>query len=44
MNAAYKAKEDAELCYPGTHYIGHGGDVHVFPVDKLWNDLSWYKK
>lgn len=43
MNAAYKAKEDAELCYPGTHYIGHGGDVHVFPVDKLGNNLSWYK-
>ena len=30
MNAAYKAERNAQFCYPGTNYIGHGGDFILF--------------
>lgn len=33
MNAAYKAKGNAQFCYPGTNYIKHSGQVGGFPVD-----------
>ena len=43
MNAGYKAAGNTRFCYPGTNYIGHGGDLHTFPVDDNGRDLSWYK-
>lgn len=43
MNAGYKAEGNAQFCYPGTHYIGHGGDTHSFPLDEEGRDLSWYR-
>lgn len=43
MNAGYKAEGNAQFCYPGTRYIGHGGDAHAFPTDGEGHDLSWYK-
>ena len=44
MNAGYKASGNLQFCYPGQYYIGHGGDVHAFPVNEEGRDISWYKK
>lgn len=44
MNAGYKADGNIEFCYPGTNYIGHGGELHPFPMDEEGRDLSWYEK
>lgn len=44
MNAGYKATGNLEFCYPGQYYIGHGGDVHAFPVDEAGRQLNWYEK
>ena len=43
MNAAVDAREDLQFFYPGQHYIGHGGDVHPWPVNENGIDLSRYK-
>jgi tetratricopeptide (TPR) repeat protein len=43
-NAAYKATDDLELYFPGTSYIGHGGDVNPWPVDNEGRKLSVYKE
>jgi len=42
-NAAYKATGDLQFYFPGTHYIGHDGDVSPWPVDKEGRNLSIYK-
>ncbi|MEE9462134.1 MAG: DUF5107 domain-containing protein, partial [Bacteroidales bacterium] len=42
-NAAYKATDDLQFYFPGTHHIGHGGDVSPWPVDKEGRNLSVYK-
>ena len=42
MNGGFKAAGNAQFCYPGDHYIGHGGDLHNFPVDESGRDISWY--
>lgn len=44
MNAGYKAAGNAEFCYPGNRYIGHGGDAYSFPMDEKGRDISWYEK
>ena len=44
MNAGYPADGNAEFCYPGTNYIGHGGELHSFPLDEEGRDISWYEK
>lgn len=44
MNAGYPAAGNAEFCYPGTNYIGHGGELHSFPLDEQGRDISWYEK
>jgi len=43
MNAAVHARDDLQFYYPGTHYIGHGGDVHPWPVNENGVDLSLYR-
>lgn len=43
MNAGYKAAGEVQFCYPGNHYIGHGGELHSFPKDEEGRDISWYK-
>jgi len=43
-NAAYKATDDLQFYFPGTHHIGHGGDVNPWPVDKEGRNLSIYKE
>lgn len=42
-NAAYHEGADMEMIFPGNAYIGHGGDVHPYPLDEQNRDLSWYK-
>lgn len=44
MNAGYPAAGNAQFCYPGNRYIGHGGDAHSFPLDEEGRDISWYDK
>ena len=44
MNADYPAAGNVEFCYPGTNYIGHGGELHSFPLDEQGRDISWYEK
>lgn len=43
MNAAVEAGQDLQFFFPGTHYIGHGGDAHPWPVNNDGVDLSYYK-
>ena len=42
MNAGYPTAGNAEFCYPGTNYIGHGGELHSFPLDEQGRDISSY--
>lgn len=40
--AAYKADGNPEFIFPGDHWVGHGGDLHTWPVDEKGRDLSMY--
>ena len=43
-NVGIRAGNDLQCVYPGTHYVGHGGDAHPWPLDPAsGKDLSWYK-
>ena len=42
-NAAYHEGKDMEMIFPGSAYIGHGGDAHPYPKDAEGRDLSWYR-
>ncbi len=42
-NAAYHARDDLELFFPGSHRVGHGGNAEPWPVDEEGRDLSFYK-
>ncbi len=42
MNAAAKTAGNLEFIYPGSHYIGHGGEVGKWPVDK-GREISFYE-
>ena len=41
-NAAIKAAEDLHFYFPGTHWIGHNGMSHPWPVDENGIDRSVY--
>ena len=43
MNAAYQVAGDLEFCFPGSHWIGHDGRAHDWPIDPEGRDISWYK-
>lgn len=43
MNAAVEASDDLQFFFPGTHYVGHSGDAHPWPVDEEGRDLSYYR-
>lgn len=43
MNAAYQVEGNMEFCFPGSHWIGHDGGAHSWPVDPEGRDRSWYK-
>ena len=42
MTAAYSARGNPQLYFPGSAYIGHEGDAHAWPVDGKGRDLSRY--
>lgn len=42
MNAAADASDDLTYYWPGTHYIGHPGDSHAWPVMADGRDISQY--
>lgn len=42
MTAAYTARGNPELLFPGTAYIGHDGDAHSWPIDDKGRDLHVY--
>jgi len=42
MNGSADAGEDLHYCFPGNHYIGHGGQVHSWPVHESGRDISIY--
>jgi tetratricopeptide (TPR) repeat protein len=44
MNAGIKAAGNLEFVYPGTHYIGHGGEASSWPVDDEGRNLAFYEK
>ena len=41
-NAAVKAAKDLKFYFPGSHWIGHNGMSHPWPVDEQGVDRSWY--
>lgn len=43
MNAGYQAAGNAEFTYPGTNYIGHGGELRSFPIDEQGHKIGWYE-
>ncbi len=45
MNTGIKAAGNLELIYPGTHYIGHGGEVFPWPIHaENGRNLSFYEQ
>lgn len=42
-NAAFRASEDMQFFFPGTHHIGHDGNANPWPIDENGVDLSYYK-
>ena len=44
MNAGIKAAGNLEFVYPGTHYIGHGGEASAWPIDEKGRNLAFYEK
>ena len=42
MTGSCSARGNPELLFPGSHYIGHEGDAHPWPVDARGRDLSRY--
>ncbi len=43
-NAAYKATDDLEFYFPGTHHVGHDGSAHSWPVDEKGRNLALYRE
>ncbi len=44
MNAGIPAGEDLQFLYPGTHFIGHDGQAHDWPIDQEGRNLSYYNE
>jgi tetratricopeptide (TPR) repeat protein len=43
LTSAQDVGEDLKYHYPGRQYIGHGGDVHPWPVVENGRDASYYR-
>jgi Tfp pilus assembly protein PilF len=43
LTSAQDVGDDLKYYYPGTHYIGHGGDAHPWPVLENGRDVSLYR-
>ncbi|MEH6304044.1 DUF5107 domain-containing protein [Olivibacter sp. CPCC 100613] len=44
MNLGVPAGDDLQFLYPGSHYIGHDGESHSWPIDEMGRNLSRYKE
>ena len=45
MNTGIKAAGNLELIYPGTHYIGHGGELFPWPIHaQNGKNLAFYEQ
>ena len=45
MNTGIKAAGNLELIYPGTHYLGHGGEVFPWPINPAnGKNLAFYEQ
>jgi tetratricopeptide (TPR) repeat protein len=45
MNTGIKAAGNLELIYPGTHHIGHGGEVAPWPIEPATGrNLAFYEQ
>ncbi len=42
MTAAYTARGNPRLYFPGTAYVGHDGDWHKWHIDEKGRDISLY--
>jgi tetratricopeptide (TPR) repeat protein len=42
-NAAFRASDDMQFFFPGTHHVGHDGNANPWPIDQDGVDLSYYK-
>jgi hypothetical protein len=44
MNVGIQAAGNLQFIHPGTHYIGHDGSAHDWPIDSSsGRDLAWYE-
>jgi tetratricopeptide (TPR) repeat protein len=43
LTSAQDAGDDLKFFYPGRYHIGHGGDVHPWPVAENGRDISVYR-
>ncbi len=43
LTAAEDVADDLKFHYPGTHYIGHDGSAHSWPVTEDGRDVSYYR-
>jgi tetratricopeptide (TPR) repeat protein len=43
MTGAEDVGNDLKYYYPGTHYIGHDGSAHPWPVSEDGRDVSYYR-
>lgn len=43
LTSAQEVGDDLKYHYPGTHFIGHGGDLHPWPVVENGRDVSHYR-
>jgi len=44
INAGFKAAGNLEFAFPGTNYIGHGGESNSLPLDSVGRNISFYEK
>ncbi|MFM8393517.1 MAG: DUF5107 domain-containing protein, partial [Acidobacteriota bacterium] len=45
MNVGIKSAGNLQFIFPGTHAIGHGGEISPWPIDPVTGrDLSFYEK
>ena len=44
MNASVKTAGNLEYVFPGTTYIGHGGEPYKWPVHEEGHEISFYEK
>lgn len=43
MNAGFRAGGNLEFIFPGTHQIGHGGEVGTWPTDAQGRKVNFYE-